>query len=624
MNTLSLIYEDHIDTKKISIIKNTKIFSFDISSYKFLQEKNLEYFQADDLLTVEERMKIFDHVVSKLYWFENNSFKNILSIDGYNILEVIDPLYLHQKLLVTLIQFNIIKKILELEKPSKIYTTQNLSKIISSLDSSIELILLNSEKVDTFDTYDFRIDFFSKIFSINISMNTLKKFQNIFESFIGKFFNFWLNPEDKKPIILLLEFDPSQFPEFFSNLKSSKSNFVILNRRKSALNNLKSINIIKNSNAKLINFKKLLSKEEQQTIIELQDKFQKFLKDFWKNEKNLSKIFSFNNFSYWKCISDFLINQYKKDVFNNIENLIQSKSIFQKLNVKSILYQYESGNFENTTLSQRKNVPALLLRHGFSSYTKKYDELRWRHDQFKLVKLKCDEILLWGNSDYDFYSKYLSNSKKLKIIGSPRHDVFFNTSEHHSNKFKTILITVPPMIEWTGLQNTALAIRYETMLRKLIENIKKINDVKIVGKLHPGWGWKFNSVLMKIFNELDPKIPLYSTKSIKKIISESDLMININAEDNQPSTVILEGLIMRKPVINISLNEQNDDFEYDENSPIISLSYKSDILHYVNLILNESEFRTKLDLQISIHLEKYLSNHKTASKTLSDYLKSFL
>jgi len=624
LKILSLIDGDNIDSKQISKIKSTKIFTFDILSEKFSHKMNLDHYQADNLLNTIERKKIFDHVASQLYWYENNSFNNNLSIEGYNILEMLDPLYLLQKLLVILIQFSIIKKILESEKPSKIYVTQNLSKIVSSLDNNIELILLNSEKIDIFDTFDFRISIFSKILSVNISMKKLRQLQNIFESFVGRLFNFRLNLNDQKPIILLLEFDPSHFPDLFLNLKNSKSNLVILNRRKSALNNFKSIQIMKNSNAKLINFKKLLSKEEKYKITNLQNKYQIFLKDFWKNEKKFIDIFSFNNLSYWPCIRDFLIKQYDIEIFNNIENLIQSKSIFQKLNVKCILYQYESGNFENTTLSQRQSTSSLLLRHGFSSFTKKFDELRWRHDQFRLLKLKCDEILLWGNSDYEFYSKFLSTSKKLKIIGSPRHDVYFNKDEHHSKKYRTILITASPIIEWTGLPDTNLTIRYENILKQLIENIKKMDDVKIIVKLHPGWGWKFNSVLIKIFHEIDPKIPVYSTKSIKHLISESNLMININAEDNQPSTVILEALIMKKPVINISLNEQNTDFEYDENLPFISLSYKSDVSRYIKQVLNEPDFRKKLNLQISLSLEKYLSNHKTASKELSTYLHSFL
>jgi len=624
LKILSLIDGDDIDTKKISRIKHTKIFAFDILSHKFLQKKNLGHFIADDQLNIKERKNIFDHIVSKLYWYENNSLNHNLSINGYNILEMLDPLYLHQKLLVTLIQFNIIKKIIENEKPSKIFATQNLSKIVSSLDHDIDIVLLNSEKSTTFDTFDFRMTLFSKILSVKISMKNLKWIQNIFESFLGKLCSFWLDPNDQKPIILLLEFDPSQFPDLFLNLKSSKYNLVILNRRKSTLSNSKSIQIMKNSNAKLVNFKNLLSKKEKTEIINLEKKLQKNLQDFWKDENSLKEIFTFENLSYWSCIGDFLIKQYEQEISNNIENLIQSKYIFQKLDIKCILYQYESGNFENTTLSQRQKIPALLLRHGFSSYTKKFDELRWRHDQFRLVKLKCDEILLWGIYDYEFYLKFLLDSKKLKIIGSPRHDIFFKTYENNSKNDKIILITVPPMIEWTGLQDTHLAIRYENTLKQLIEKIKKMDNVKIIVKLHPGWGWKFNSVLIKIFHEIDPKILIYSTKSIKHLISESDLMININAEDNQPSTVILEGLIMKKPVINISLNEQNDDFEYNENSPFVEISYKSDIINYINLVLNDINFKQKLDLQIPVFLKKYLSNHKTASKELSDYLKSFL
>lgn len=626
LKILSLIDGDNIDIKKIEKISSTKIYSFDILSHKFLEKRNFKHLLADDQLNVNERMKIFDHVVSNLYWYENCSKIDNLTINGYNILEMLDPLYLHQKLLVILIQFIIIKKILEIEKPTKIFLTQNLSKIVSTLDDSIEQILLNSEESSTFDTFDFRVTIFSKILPIRISMKKLRQLQNFFERFMGKLYNFWLDPNDKKPIILLLEFNPSQFSNLFGELKSSDFNFVILNRRKSALSDLKSIRIMKDSNAKIIDFKNLLSKDQKYEIVKLEKKLLNELNSLWENKKELENIFSFENLSYWNCIKDFLTKQYEKEILSNVGNFIQSKYLFQKLNIKCILYQYESGNFENTTLSQRKNIPSLLLRHGFSSYIKKFDQLRWRHDQFRLIKLLCDEILLWGKYDYEFYNKFLTDSKTLKIIGSPRHDAFFKSldrSDNNTNE-KTVLITVPPMIEWTGLQDTHLALRYEHILKQLITNIKKMDNVKIIGKLHPGWGWKFNSVLEKIFYDIDPKIPVYSSKSIMNLISESDLMININAEDNQPSTVILEALIMKKPVINISLNEKNDDLEYDDIMPFVSISYKSDVFNYVNLILNNSKFHQKLLSKIPTYLEKYLYNHKTASKELSVYLKSFL
>ena len=149
LKILSLLDGDTIDPKKIANLKNTKIFSFDILSQKFLEKRNLEYFFADDQLTIEERKKIFDHVVSKLYWYEDTSLNcDPLLIDGYNFLQMLDPLYLHQKLLVTLLQFNMIKKIIEFEKPvilksneSNVLDFSELSKTNSIFPSITETIL---------------------------------------------------------------------------------------------------------------------------------------------------------------------------------------------------------------------------------------------------------------------------------------------------------------------------------------------------------------------------------------------------------------------------------------------------------------------------------------------------
>lgn len=197
-----------------------------------------------------------------------------------------------------------------------------------------------------------------------------------------------------------------------------------------------------------------------------------------------------------------------------------------------------------------------------------------------------------------------------------------NSLKQRDKNLKTILITTPPIIEWSGFLDTNTALRYENTLKQLIENIKKSENVRIIGKLHPGWGWKFNYVLMGIFKKIDPKIPVYSTKSIKKLITDCNMMINITPEDNQPSTVLLEGLILKKPIIDISLDERKRDFDYDKNLPIIFLSYKSDIMYYINKIFYDADFAHELNSQIDANLKQYLSNHKNASKELANYLRS--
>jgi len=618
LETISLIHGEDFDDSLISKIQNNKIFSFDYSSFKTLKKYNFEYFLADELLSKLEREKIHEHVVSKLYWYEDHKLPN----EEKQLFQFLDPLYLHQKLLITLIQFSIIKKILEQEKPKKIFATKNLSKIISTINDKIPIILLNQEKIEIFDKYDLRIKLFSKIISLKISMSKLRKLQNFYESIMCTLYKIWLT-KSKKPLILLLEFDPSKFEKFFHEIKSNNFNCVILNRRKSPILNRNSLKILKNSNIKLFNFNNLLSTNEKKEISLLTNQYRVFLNNFWDNEKNLFNIFSFENSSYYLAIKDFLKKQFESEIEFNVQNLIQSKHIFKNFDIKCVLYQYESGTSENITLSQRQNTPSLLIRHGFSSFTDKFDDLRWKYDQFRLLKLNCNQIIMWGNSDYNFYSKFLPKNS-LKKIGSPRHDDFFIDSKKKNDIKKTILITVPPIIEWTGQQNINLELRYENFLKSIVNNLQKYKNFKIIIKLHPGWGWKFNYTLIKICKNIDPNIPIFSTESIIELIDGSDMMININPEENQPSTVILEALIMKKPVINISLDDSNSEFDYDEESPIISLSYKADIMKYVIRLFDDLEFYEKLNNKITKSLNYYLSNHKNASKQLVDYLKSYV
>ena len=109
MDTISLIHGGDFDNSFISKIKNSKIFVFDYSSFKTIEKYNFEYFFADEFLTKLDREKIHDHVVSKLYWYEDQKLSN----NNKQLFQFLDPLYLLQKLLVTLIQFSIIKKMFE-------------------------------------------------------------------------------------------------------------------------------------------------------------------------------------------------------------------------------------------------------------------------------------------------------------------------------------------------------------------------------------------------------------------------------------------------------------------------------------------------------------------------------
>ena len=92
---------------------------------------------------------------------------------------------------------------------------------------------------------------------------------------------------------------------------------------------------------------------------------------------------------------------------------------------------------------------------------------------------------------------------------------------------KLILLTLTPITDRTGLADVSLVIKYEKLLGKLLDLIKKSNNMDIIVKLHPGENWH-NSSLLKFFKKNYDDIPVYQIGSPKELIQSSDLVININ------------------------------------------------------------------------------------------------
>ena len=87
-----------------------------------------------------------------------------------------------------------------------------------------------------------------------------------------------------------------------------------------------------------------------------------------------------------------------------------------------------------------------------------------------MIPLRSDNFLIWGESDYEFFTKFGIQTNKLKITGSPRHDSYFNYAKNHNNS-KTILLTLVPITDISGLGDTNLAVKYEELLTNIINII---------------------------------------------------------------------------------------------------------------------------------------------------------
>jgi len=605
-------------------IRKSNVYSFDAEIYKKLLKNDIESSIADDFLNQEERKILFEQVTKWYNWYEKNNFTKEFELNGINLLSITNPFEFHLIVLPELIKISIIKKIIEQKSPEIIVTTNYLSKYVSEIikDKNITIKLLPSKQKEKInDDLNVKFDIGKIPISIKLSRNSYATIKRLYESILCTTLNLWHNNSKNKKTTLLLEFDPEKYEELMKELGKTEKNIVLLNWRKPAIWNMESIKIMKNTNCKVLNIKKLLTSKDSKIISELGTEYSKKLEKLWSEKVFFNELFSIDGISIWDCIKKEIINLYKKRISDYVKFLYIGKKIFESLNVQNILALNEVGETERTILKVKKDkIPNFLLKHDFSNYFLESEKILWEHENIRLIPFTSKKFLIWGNANYEYYTKNKIEQNKLMITGSPRYDKFFKM-QHYQKNNKIILITPEPITEFSGLADTNLAIRYENLINKIIDSIKKIPNTKIIVKLHPGDDIH-NKTLLSIFEKIDSSIPIFHIKKISELLEECDILLNITCEISDPSTVMIEGMIFEKPVFEISLDEKTNRFEYQENSPILSLSYKAEIDNYLSKIILDSEFKNELLLNQKKYLEYFLTNRGTASKSVVKILDS--
>mgnify|MGYP006133149419 CR=1 FL=1 len=596
----------------------SNVYSFDAEIYIKLLENNIESSIADDFLNQKERKILFEQVISWYDWYKKKKFTKEFELNGINLLSITNPFEFHLIVLPELIKISIIKKIIEQKLPEIIVTTNYLSKYLTEIikDKKISIEILPSKQKEKIkDSLNVKFDIGKIPISIKLSRNKYSVIKKIYESILCTILNLWHNNSKNKKTILLLEFDPEKYEELMKELGKTGKNIVLLNWRKPAIWNMESIKIMKNTNCKVLNIQKLLTSKDSKIISELGNEYSKKLEKLWSEKVFFNELFSISGISIWNCIKNEVINLYKERISDYVKFTYIGKKLFESLDVKNILMLNEVGETERMILKVKNDkIPNFLLKHDFSNYFSESQKMIWEREDIRLIPFTSKKFLIWGDANYEYYTNNKIDKNKLIITGSPRYDKFFKV-KHVKKNNKIILITPEPITEFLGLTDTNLAIRYEKVIIQIVNSIKKIPGTKIIVKLHPGDD-KHNEKLLNIFKKIDASIPIFHIKKISELLEECEVLLNITCEINTPSTVMLEGMIFEKPVIEISLDDKTEKFEYEENSAIFSLSYKSKIDHYLKKIIQDSKFQNKLLLNQKRHLENFLSNRGNASKAV--------
>ena len=125
-------------------------------------------------------------------------------------------------------------------------------------------------------------------------------------------------------------------------------------------------------------------------------------------------------------------------------------------------------------------------------------------------------------------------------------------------------------------------------------------------------------MLNKYLKVHHPDITIFQTKFSKNLIESSDVLIHTSPEFYEMSTIMLEGMILMKPVIDIHLNDIGEKIQPSEGG-IFRLDFKDDFTKIYKIIIGDDNYLVE---NIPKQLEKYLSNTQNASKKVSEFINT--
>ncbi len=603
--------------------KNVKIFSLSLESHDKLQSDKITHDIADELLTEEERLQLFDKSLEFLSWSSRVSSDD-LKFEGVNLLRIFDKHEFHSYVMPNLVKLLTVKRIIEKENPTKITCTNSLSNIVQSITQNnieTEFFPNNVKQKLLWDTITIKYNLGPIPISINLSKNNYLKIKKFVESMLGFFYGFWIDRNSaKRKSVVILEFNTEYFSNFLQEMKKYDGNVILVNRRRSAVWSMTATNIVKKSGCKVLNFDNILNKDEKRKIHLIVDEYTKKIEKFWENSQFLNDIFYIENCNFWYVIKEVIMKKYSEKLSEFILLIWSAKNVFQNLDVRCIISLNEAGETEKAFLEfNNKNIPSILLEHGF---TERVDDTT-RFDKLFYADFK-DKIAVWGDKKKEYLiHEFGIAPDRIIVTGSPRHDVYFNSrKEKKYSKEITVLLAPNPITEISGLASINLELKFEQTVKEIISIIKKFDNVKIVVKLHQiqlKHNLKINSLIKKIDND----IPIYSSVSVIETINNADIVIVISPERFGTSTILLESMILGKPTMNIILDDKIPRFTHIKDKAVLTISNNSDLEKNFEKILFDIDFRKELTNNADVFVEKFLNYRGNASERFASILKSF-
>jgi len=598
----------HEEFKKFPL---SKIFTLDYESHFYLETKKIDHEIAENLLSKNDLEKIDKLSINFIKnWIPKNMKENFMLNDIFlpNLIEHELFFYLIPIFLINLLIIKIIKK----ENPSMIFDLTSSGDLIQKLIRNNDSLIIKINPIKSIGLYhdDIQLHFsFVKIpLDLKISRNTFQTIKQTTSRLTKVLLNSNLKTQSKNNI-LLVNFDPLQYEILLEELKNFNVNIILYNPRKPAITNLKSFNIVKNSNSKIFDIyeiEKLLDPK----ISSKQKDIENSMNLLFSNDIHFENLFMIDDVSFWSSIK----NSFEKicvDRFNeSIKRILVLTQFISNNSISLILQWAEVGQEEKECMNVANNfgIPSLMLQHGrfltaqkwltFSDFTGHFPKSSLSQKQF-----------VWGNLTKKFALSREYQDKNILLSGSPRHDRFFNSTKNYSTN-NILLATTGAMNISADTCTTNSQLKYDAFIKKIYDIIKQLPDKKLIIRPHPSP--VLTSNVSNLIKNIDDKLPVMKNENLFDLIQKSELVITFNN-----STICLDALSMKKPVISLQTDNWALDEEIVKMNGILSIDNLNDCEMYVKKILYDLDYKNDILQKSKQFLDQYLINQGNASKSMA-------
>ena len=597
----------------------TKIISFDYEAHKKLEDLGIKHFFVEEYITEEDEINIDNKTVELTTgWYLHSELIKYLKYNEMNIgslleIELIWYFFEYLRRIVGII------RIIEKEKPKKIYGVF-LSDCIESVckDKTIEIIKHKSKKKIElfFDSVEIPIGIRGRVISFKVSRKNFLRIKKILSVLINLVYRTKPNFHDlkSKKTILLSDYNPISYEELLESLSNSKHNVFLLNQRRPAIWNFKSLQIIKNSKCKIIELNDFSNKETELKIQSEINTAKTELKNLWNHDNIFNDIFCIEGHSFWNAIKENFSYLITVRFIESIERFILLNELFKNLNTSCILEWAHIGLEDKMLISiaNKEKIPNMFLQHGLYIQNVKFDKYI---PILPILPSKGSKHVVWGKTLQEFIIKHGVKEEEIIMNGSPRHDKFFN-KQNKENSNQILLAANGLFHNNCQGADTRAFIRMENFVRKILETIKKYPDKKIIIKLHPG---KVSFDIKPLIQEIDPSIQVYQNENIMDLLKNCDSMISLNY-----STAILDAMILQKPTLVLLPEKQNFENEIPIlTGAVLSTSDENQVESMINDLLYKKEIRDELLRNGNDFIDKYFTNQGNASEKLAEILENY-